>query len=66
MEVIESGLEKIRGGVDCNCVCSRGAGTFMAGNTRATEHGGCSCECSCYTTGTYVNNIANQTMAFNG
>jgi hypothetical protein len=64
MEVIESGLEKIRGGVDCNCVCSKGAGTFLRGNTRADEGGGCSCECSCITVASYTNNVANQTQAY--
>jgi len=63
MDVIKSGLEAIRGGVDCPCICSRGAG-WSGNDTVALNGGGCACGCACRNIDTYANNVANQTAAW--
>jgi hypothetical protein len=64
MEVIKSGLEAIRGGEGCPCICSRGSGGFLGQDTEALDGGGCSCGCTCSYVDTFDNNIANQTSAY--
>jgi len=63
MEVIKSGLESIRGGEGCPCICSRGSGGFLRQDTAGLENANCGCGCSCSSIDTYTNNIANQTLA---
>ena len=63
MEVIKSGLESIRGGEGCPCICSRGSGGFFRQDTAGLEHENCGCGCACSYVDTYDNNVANQTLA---
>jgi hypothetical protein len=64
MDVIESGLEGIRGGAGCPCICSKATGTFLRHDTDALSSGACGCGCSCLYIDNFDNNIANQTMAY--
>jgi len=67
MEVIKSGLEEIRGGVDCPCICSRFTGQFRNADIMALDSGGCGCNCNinCGSPATTVSNMAaNSSMAY--
>jgi hypothetical protein len=69
MDLIESGMDKIRGGADgCPCICSRATGGFRASDIRGLEKNICGCNCSinCSPIVLIANNAdANATMADN-
>jgi hypothetical protein len=68
MDVIKSGLETIRGGSDCPCICARGTGGFRGADTMALDGGGCGCNCNidCLYPVTLGQNMsANSTLAWN-
>ncbi len=67
MDVIKSGLEAIRGGVDCPCICSRITGGFRGADNMALEGGGCGCNCNIdclYPDAQVLNMDANSTAAY--
>jgi hypothetical protein len=65
MEVLKSGLEQVRGGAECPCICSRATGGYRATDTNALDSGICGCNCSidCGSYAVVENSMANALLA---